>query len=301
MKKIYEKIRCPICNEKNFNILKKKQNSNLSLKEIKKYYLSSSDNVMIDQLSKCIKCEFVYLNPRINSKIILNSYKNNPDKEFVKHNKFRLKSFELNFLRIKKNLEIKKKSNYKILDVGTGGGTFLRVAESLGFKPTGVEPNKWLVKYIKKKSKLNIIAGTLTNIKNKGYNLICFWDVFEHVTDVNKTLKHCKKILNKDGQILINIPDYDSLARKVLGFKWPFFLNVHLYYFNKNTLSKLLKKHGFKYEKSIMHFQILPIKYILKRAGVYFSFFNILNSFIPESLNFGIWYNVGQRLFLYKK
>ena len=301
MKKIYEKIRCPICNEKNFNVLKKNQNSNLSLKEIKKYYLSSSDNVMIDQLSKCIKCDFVYLNPRINSKIILQSYKNNPDKEFVKHNRFRLKSFKLNFLRIKKNLKIKKTSNYKILDVGTGGGTFLQVAENMGFKAIGVEPNKWLVKYIKNKSKLNILAGTLKDIKNKGYNLICFWDVFEHVTDVNKTLKHCKKILNKDGQILINIPDYDSLARKVLGFKWPFFLNVHLYYFNKKTLSKLLKKHGFKFEKSIMHFQALPIKYILRRAGVYFNFFNILNSFIPESLNFGIWYNVGQRLFIFKK
>ena len=50
---------------------------------------------MIDQLSKCTKCEFVYLNPRVNSKIVLESYKNNPDKEFVKHNKFRLKSLSI--------------------------------------------------------------------------------------------------------------------------------------------------------------------------------------------------------------
>ena len=114
----------------------------------------------------------------------------------------------------------------------------------MGFKAIGVEPNKWLVKYIKNKSKLNILAGTLTNIKNKGYNLICFWDVFEHVTDVNKTLKHCKKILNKDGQILINIPDYDSLARKVLGFKWPFFLNVHF--------TILIKIHFQNYSKSMV-------------------------------------------------
>jgi 2-polyprenyl-3-methyl-5-hydroxy-6-metoxy-1,4-benzoquinol methylase len=301
MNKIYEKIKCPICNEKNFSVLKKNQNPDLSLKEIQKFYLSSSDSLMIDQLSKCLKCDFVYLNPRVNSKIVLQSYKDNPDKEFVKHNKLRFKSFELNFLRIKKNLRIKNINSYKILDVGTGGGTFLQVVENLGFKALGVEPNKWLVNYIKKKSKLNIHAGTLNDIKNKGFNLICFWDVFEHVTDVNKTLIHCKKILKRDGQILINIPDYGSIARKVLGFKWPFFLNVHLYYFNKKTLTKLLNKHGFKYEKSILHFQILPIKYVLKRAGAYFSFFNIINGFIPEKLNFGIWYNVGQRLFLFKK
>ena len=120
---------------------------------------------MIDQLSKCTKCEFVYLNPRVNSKIVLESYKNNPDKEFVKHNKFRLKSFEYNFKKIIKYLKIKKIKKYEILDVGTGGGTFLLAAKNLGFNAFGVEPNKWLVKYIKKRTKLNVIAGTLKNVK----------------------------------------------------------------------------------------------------------------------------------------
>jgi|TARA_B100001971_G_C18204124_1_gene546482 2-polyprenyl-3-methyl-5-hydroxy-6-metoxy-1,4-benzoquinol methylase len=301
MTKIYEKIDCPICKSKKFKVLKKNINPNISLKEIKKFYLSSSNNEMIDQLVKCKKCYFVYLNPRVNSKIVLDSYKNNPDKEFVKHNKFRLKSFEYNFIRLKKYLEIKTINKYDILDVGTGGGTFLLAVKNLGFKVFGVEPNKWLVKYIKKKIKLNIMAGTLKDIKKKKYNLICFWDVFEHVTDLNETLLQCKKTLKKNGKILINIPNYGSLARKVLGYKWPFFLNVHLYYFDKKTLTRLLKKHGFKYERSLLHLQALPIKYVLSRAGFYFNFFNMINKFIPESFNFGIWYNVGQRIFLFKK
>ncbi len=301
MTKIYEKIDCPICKSKKFKVLKKNINPNISLKEIKKFYLSSSNNEMIDQLVKCKKCYFVYLNPRVNSKIVLDSYKNNPDKEFIKHNKFRLKSFEYNFIRLKKYLEIKTINKYDILDVGTGGGTFLLAVKNLGFKVFGVEPNKWLVKYIKKKIKLNIMAGTLKDIKKKKYNLICFWDVFEHVTDLNETLLQCKKTLKKNGKILINIPNYGSLARKVLGYKWPFFLNVHLYYFDKKTLTRLLKKHGFKYERSLLHLQALPIKYVLSRAGFYFNFFNMINKFIPESFNFGIWYNVGQRIFLFKK
>lgn len=301
MIKVYETINCPICKSKNFKVLKKNNNPNISLKEIKKFYLSSSNNIMIDQLSKCTKCKFVYLNPRVNSKIVIESYKNNPDKEFVKHNKFRLKSFEYNFKKIIKYLNIKKTNKYEILDVGTGGGTFLLAAKNLGFNAFGVEPNKWLVKYVKKRTKLNIINGTLKNIKKKKYNLICFWDVFEHITDLNKTLSQCKKTLKKDGEILINIPDYGSFARKAFGYKWPFFLNVHLYYFNKKTLINLLGRHGFKYVKSLLHLQTLPIKYVLTRAGTYFSFFNLINKFIPESCNFGIWYNVGQRMYLFKK
>ena len=47
---------------KKFQRTKKKPKSDLSLKEIQKFYLSSSDNIMIDQLSKYFKCDFVYLN-----------------------------------------------------------------------------------------------------------------------------------------------------------------------------------------------------------------------------------------------
>ena len=64
-----------------------------------------------------------------------------------------------------------------------------------------------------------------------------FLDVFER-KDVNKTLIHCKKILKRDGQILINIPDYGNIARKFSVLNGHF-LNVHLYYFNKKTPSFL--------------------------------------------------------------
>lgn len=301
MKKVYEIIRCPVCGSNRFKIIKKPINKKINLRELKKIYLSSSNYRLIDQLVECFNCKFIYLNPRINSKFILSSYKNNPDKEFVKHNKLRLKTFRYNFSRIKKYLKIKNKKKYRILDVGTGGGTFLIAMNQLGFAADGIEPNKWLVKKIKLgNKKLNVKAGTLSDI-NKKYDLICFWDVFEHITDLRETLLQCKKILNKQGNILINIPDHGSIARKILGFKWPFFLNVHLYYFEKKTISRLMKKFGFKYEKDLIHFQILPLKYILYRAGKIFSFFNYINNLIPNFLDIGFWYNMGQRIYLFKK
>ena len=59
------------------------------------------------ELVKCSKCDFHYLNPRIRSSIIIDSYKMNPDLEFVKYNKYRLKTFQLNMNRIKRILKIK--------------------------------------------------------------------------------------------------------------------------------------------------------------------------------------------------
>jgi len=299
----FEKINCPICKCKKFEIIKKNvHKKKLNLDEIKKIYLSSSAQKLLDQLVKCSKCDFHYLNPRIRSSIIIDSYKMNPDLEFVKYNKYRLKTFQLNMNRIKRILKIKSFNNFDILDVGCGGGTFLLAAKKLKANAEGIEPNKWLVQFIKNKYKYKIKSGTLDTIKHKKrFDLITFWDVFEHMTDLNKTLKICKKLLKKNGILLLNIPDHGSIFRKILQFNWPFYLNVHLYYFEKNNVIKLLDKHKFKFIIDLIHLQILPIKYILFRSANYFRIFYYINKLIPKKFNFGIMYNVGQRIYLFKK
>ena len=298
---LFEKIKCPVCSSKKFIILRKNQYKIISQKKIKKFYLSSSNQILLDQLVKCNNCKLIYLNPRVNSKIIASSYKKNSDKEFVKYNKFRLKTFSVNLIRVLKIINFENKSNFRILDVGSGGGTFLLAAKKLGFKVEGIEPNKWLVRFTKNKNKLKIKQGTLETIRfNYKFDLICFWDVFEHVTDLNATLRICKKILNKNGTLLINVPDYGSIFRKILGFKWPFFLNVHLYYFEKETLIKLFKKYNFSFQRKMMHIQLLPIKYILSRAANYFQIFNFIKKILPSQFDFGIWYNIGQSIYVFK-
>ena len=66
--------------------------------------------------------------------------------------------------------------------------------------------------------------------------------VLEHIPNLHETLKTINKLIKKNGYIIINVPDYDSLARKILQKKWPFYLSVHLHYFNKNSLIKLSNK-----------------------------------------------------------
>ena len=59
--KYYEKIKCPICKNNDFKVLRKNQKPNISLKELKRFYLSSSDQTLIDQLVKCFNCNFVFI------------------------------------------------------------------------------------------------------------------------------------------------------------------------------------------------------------------------------------------------
>lgn len=292
-------IPCPICSSKEYLILKKGNYNQYSVEEIKKKFSSSSDT-FIDQVVKCLNCKFVYLNPRLDNNIILEGYTNVVDKKFISQDFLRLKTFSQSLKKIKKILNL---SNKKILDVGTANGTFVKACLKNNVVAEGIEPSKWLVNLGKKNDNLNLHCGSFEefNFKKK-YDFIFFWDVLEHVFDLNITKSKILNILNKSGYLIINCPDQDSIAQRILKFKWPFYLSVHLYYFNENSLKTFLKK-DFTLIKKFPHFQYLELDYVFERASKYFPFFSYFRKFLDflkiKKLPFK--YNMGQTTFIFKK
>ena len=90
--------------------------------------------------------------------------------------------------------------------------------------------------------------------------------------------------------------------RKVLKNKWPFYLSVHLYYFNLESLMKIFSKE-FEFKKQFAHFQVLSLGYVLSRAKKYFKIF-FLGEKIVNTLKIydvSVKYNMGQTTFIFKK
>ena len=88
-----------------------------------------------------------------------------------------------------------------------------------------------------------------------------------------------------------------------MKFKWPFYLNVHLYYFKKKTLESIFSKYDFELILNFPHWQYLQLGYIFERASKYFSFFLIfkkISDFIKIS-KISVPYNMGQTTFVFKK
>lgn len=295
----YKNINCWICNNKDFIILKKGDYSKYSKKEIINLFSSSSDH-FIDQVVQCKNCKFVYLNPRLDTKIILHGYSNVVDKKFITQDHYRLKTFTNSLKKLKFFLNFNKKN---ILDVGTANGTFIKACLKEKINADGIEPSKWLVNQAKLNDNINLYCGTFEKYKfKKKYDYIFFWDVLEHVFNIKVTRNKITKILKKNGHLIINCPDYNSLARKFLNFKWPFFLSVHLYYFEEKSL-KTLFNNDFIFVKSFPHFQYLELNYVLKRASKYFHFFKFLIKlckFIKID-KIPIKYNMGQTTYIFKK
>ncbi len=89
-----EKVNCPICDRQDYQVLRKANYSeDITHQELLKIYKSSSDTELIDQVVKCLECGLVYLNPRIHSDIILESYSDAIDPKFTSQNPLRIRTF----------------------------------------------------------------------------------------------------------------------------------------------------------------------------------------------------------------
>lgn len=155
------------------------------------------------------------------------------------------KFFLLNFIFSLNKFFYQKKN---ILDYGCGSGEFAK-ALSIFYKNKNIftadvfELDKKFIPKIKKHYLIH-----KDQLKNKKFDIIIMRHVLEHIFDLNNFLKKIKKNLsNKNSYLIIEVPNLDSLWRKIMRERWPgYFFPFHYYVFSKNFLKNYLSINGFK-------------------------------------------------------
>jgi 2-polyprenyl-3-methyl-5-hydroxy-6-metoxy-1,4-benzoquinol methylase len=297
---ILENVPCNICGSNNFTVKKKSRyNKQFSIESFITSYSSSSDISLQDQLVKCNNCCLTYVNPRISSSLSLQGYVKAIDERHHEQDEYRIKSFKRALKKIKLFTELEKNKTEQslFLDVGCAGGAFLKAANDFGYEAIGIEPSNYLAAIAKQKYGLEVYQKTLDefNISDINIFVISLWDVLEHVPDPTLTLRKAHSLLDDEGVLILNIPMIDSWPARLLGSKWPFYLGVHVYYFNKNSIKNILENTGFKIQKIIPYTQTLSLGYIIARAGV------PLPKILSNLLRVPFTYYLGQRTIIAKK
>jgi hypothetical protein len=89
--------------------------------------------------------------------------------------------------------------------------------------------------------------------------------ILEHALDVDLWVKKSHGLLVNDGIIAIALPNFGSIFRMIMQENEPYICPpAHLNFFNPNSLSSLLEKHGFKVE-AIQWVSRIPNKTFEKR------------------------------------
>jgi 2-polyprenyl-3-methyl-5-hydroxy-6-metoxy-1,4-benzoquinol methylase len=133
-----------------------------------------------------------------------------------------------------------------ILDVGTGGGEFAYLLQSLGHDLYGVEPNRGYAEYSAAEYALNLQVGFIQDAQfnPQSFDLITIWHVLEHTEDPGFVLNILHDLLKPQGMLVVEVPNVEAVCQSPQSS----FHEAHLFNFNFLTLAKLGEKVGFSVE-----------------------------------------------------
>lgn len=198
--------------------------------------------------------------------------------------------FGLNYLFAKKIL--KKNKSVSVLDVGGYTADNLKFWKISGQKTKKIDYH--VADYDTEAGKIAEKRGAtyhyydlniddLTNLfPVKKFDLIICTEVLEHLLDPHRQMGYFKKLLKKNGRLIISLPNENTIFHRIYSLigigidQYPFVLYKHLHF---PTV-----KQSFYFVGN--YFKIVNHKYYMNfgGAGSRFSFFGKLFTLIPDSL-----------------
>jgi len=133
----------------------------------------------------------------------------------------------------------------KILNVGAATGATSEMLSKYG-KVTSLEYDEFCCKFLKEKTGIEAINASLTELpfENNSYDMICAFDVIEHIENDNKAVEEIYRVLKQKGKYFITVPAFQSL--------WSNHdvVNHHFRRYKKKQLNKLIESTNLKIDHS---------------------------------------------------
>lgn len=215
---------------------------------------------------ECQQCGLVYTDPRPDSSDIINSYQAVEDPLYVEEREGRVLTFEHHLNPLERLTG--PPDGRPLLDVGAYVGVFVEIAAQHGWDAWGMEPSRWAVERAQARG-LNVVQGTLetADLPESYFDVVTMWDVIEHVTDPMSTLQHAHRLLKPGGLVVVHTIDIDSLFARLMGPRWPWLMEMHIYYFSRHTLGQMLEKSGFRVISDKPQGRYLRLGYLMSRLS----------------------------------
>lgn len=229
---------CPLCNKDTKRVISNK--------------LRNGEKINV---CYCKKCEIAMLDDKRSELDLKKFY----DKEYRKKFKPKLdkvsgpseifdiySNFQENRIKLIKGFLTKKT---RLLEIGCSAGMFLFHAKRYVREVMGIDYDAKAAHFASRKCSCRVFSVDIddTGLKEQSFDIICMFQVLEHIKKPLAFLEKCKKYLKPEGIIYIEVPNlHDALVHAYdLPNHHDFYFHLaHLWYFTAKSLGALLKKAG---------------------------------------------------------
>jgi SAM-dependent methyltransferase len=152
-------------------------------------------------------------------------------------------------------LEVGKKGEKNLLEIGCGKGRFLEAAKEAGFLVFGIEPSPRSFAFASERLGSAVAPAGLDEIDNcssfpSKFDYVMLWHVLEHLSDLGAVLSKIKRKLKSDGRVVIAVPNFASFQARLGKADW-YHLDPprHIHHFTPQSLRILSVTNSFEVEK----------------------------------------------------
>ncbi len=208
------------------------------------------------RIVRCTNCKLLFVNPRPSEEAIRRHFmeeyidsENRVEEHFVA---YRTHSLEREARIIRNTFP----SGARLLDLGTASGAFLGYfTDRPEWRVEGVEPSRFAARAAQERYGVPVHEGFLADqeFEDEQFDVITSLDAFFFHPNPNKDLREIRRILKPNGIFAVEIPglrfrllkNTGLVSRIVYGEPARLNAGVHLFYYSRDTLGRMLGNHGF--------------------------------------------------------
>jgi len=218
-----------------------------------------------DDIYFCRDCGLARSRPPVDLEDIEDLYRDVEDPEYFASELERRDSFRAALARLESLGP--RGSRGRLLEIGSSVGLFLDEARQRGWDAFGIEPSRWAAESARAHG-LSVFNGTLEEFVPNGglFDVVVSWDVWEHLEDPVAAMRRAYELLSPGGLFVFTTVNLGGLGRRLFRSRWPWFMRMHLHYFTRESLTRLVRSSGFELLSTSTEAKTLKLGYVLDRA-----------------------------------
>ena len=155
-----------------------------------------------------------------------------------------------------------------LLEIGCAYGFFLLEAKRY-FQTRGVEISQFAAEQSRRRG-LDVVTGDFAALKLpvQSSDVVCLFDCIEHLQRPFDNLQQVHQVLRSQGVVALTTGDIGSFYARVTGKHWRLMTPPqHLFFFSRSTLTRLLRKVGFKVLDVTYPWKLVPWQLVLHQIS----------------------------------